>query len=782
MTLAKTKVGLLLFGLIALSFGLLAMLSLDWRAAAQTGPANFNFEEGQLGQLPTGWRLTPASQPAGYTANLTDERPKSGSHCAVIKRESDAPTRTPGNLMQAFEAAPFRGKRIRFRAAVRAEISGFLAQAQLWLRADRPPQSNGQPSAGFFDNMDDRPISAREWAYYEIIGDVEEDAQTINLGLLFNGTGKVWFDDASLEILGAAEKRIDEPARPLTTRGLENITAFTRLFGYVRHFHPSDEAAKTNWNTFAVEGMRAVESAKDAAELARKLEATFQPIAPTVRVFPSAQKPPSVQITSPTSTENIKVVAWHHIGFGTTNNPSYRSERVSKTIAEAKADAAMPSLTEPFQADLGGGVTCQVRLTLFADERGTLPRVSPMAQVENASLPKPTRVNYSVNDRATRLASITIAWNIFQHFYPYFDVVKTDWPAALKEGLQKAATDADERSFAATLKRLVVALHDGHGAISSVTDIALSVVPGIAWEWVEGQVVVTDVKPSVQGVAPGDVVTAVNGQPTAQVLAEKEALISGATPQWIRFRGLRALAAGSRNEAVTLEIEPFAARGERKQVTVKREFSLQIYNDKPHGKIEEPEPGIFYVNLDQVTDDEFNQALPKLAEAKGIIFELRGYPNNIGPMTLFPHLSDKPMTSAQWHKPEVTRPDHQQMKFVRGGEWDIQPQAPFLKAKKAFITDGRAISYAESCLGIIEYYKLGEIVGSTSAGTNGTINPFQLPGGYTVSWTGMKVLKHDGSQHHGVGIRPTIPVSRTRAAIAAGRDELLERAIQAVKN
>src|SRR5262249_31956387 len=118
----------------------------------------------------------------------------------------------------------------------------------------------------------------------------------------------------------------------------------------------------------------------------------------------------------------------------------------------------------------------------------------------------------------------------------------------------------------------------------------------------------------------------------------------------------------------------------------------------------------------------------------------------------------------------------------RGGEWNIQPQAPLFKAKRAFITDGRAISYAESCMGIIEYYKLGEIVGGATAGTKGNINPIQLPSGHTVSWTGMKVLKHDGSPHHGVGIQPTIPVTRTRAAVAAGRDELLERAVQSVKN
>ncbi|MBS1786240.1 MAG: hypothetical protein JST85_00880 [Acidobacteria bacterium] len=35
------------------------------------------------------------------------------------------------------------------------------------------------------------------------------------------------------------------------------------------------------------------------------------------------------------------------------------------------------------------------------------------------------------------------------------------------------------------------------------------------------------------------------------------------------------------------------------------------------------------------------------------------------------------------------------MKFVRGGEWDVRPQAPFFEGQAAFINGGRAISYAE---------------------------------------------------------------------------------------
>jgi len=44
----------------------------------------------------------------------------------------------------------------------------------------------------------------------------------------------------------------------------------------------------------------------------------------------------------------------------------------------------------------------------------------------------------------------------------------------------------------------------------------------------------------------------------------------------------------------------------------------------------------------------------------------------------------------------------------------------------------------------------------------------------------MKVLKHDGSRHHGIGIQPTVPVSRTLKGVTEGRDELLERAIAVV--
>jgi C-terminal processing protease CtpA/Prc len=113
--------------------------------------------------------------------------------------------------------------------------------------------------------------------------------------------------------------------------------------------------------------------------------------------------------------------------------------------------------------------------------------------------------------------------------------------------------------------------------------------------------------------------------------------------------------------------------------------------------------------------------------------------------------------------------------------WDLDIGQPQLTSNRVILADGSAMSYAESLMGIVEAYKLGEIVGESTAGTNGNVCPADLYLGYSMAFTGMKVLKHDGSRHHGMGILPTVPVSRTIKGIRQGRDEQLEKALSLLK-
>ena len=57
--------------------------------------------------------------------------------------------------MQSIDATPYRGKRLRFRAAVKMAEAGAGGRAQLWFRVDLAAQG-GTPRTGFFDNMQDR--------------------------------------------------------------------------------------------------------------------------------------------------------------------------------------------------------------------------------------------------------------------------------------------------------------------------------------------------------------------------------------------------------------------------------------------------------------------------------------------------------------------------------------------------------------------------------------------------------------------------------------------------
>ena len=109
----------------------------------------------------------------------------------------------------------------------------------------------------------------------------------------------------------------------------------------------------------------------------------------------------------------------------------------------------------------------------------------------------------------------------------------------------------------------------------------------------------------------------------------------------------------------------------------------------------------------------------------------------------------------------------------------MKARQPYLGDKRiVFIVNGQAISYAESFLSYVEGYNLATIVGQPTAGTNGNVNTFRLSGGYKITFTGMKVLKHDGTQHHGIGILPDVYVTKTIEGVKEGRDEFLEKALE----
>lgn len=725
-------------------------------------------------------------------------------------------------------------------------------------------------------------------------------------------------------------------ARPLAGRGADNLTAFARLLAYIRFFHPSDEAAAADWNRVAVAGIGAVEDAPDPASLARALEGFFRPLAPTVRVFPTGERPELDPALRPPAGGSSRIVAWRHYGgkfdgtvrsfysaridnvtlsFGTIlqavapgdlkgrrvrlrarvraetkpngrfqlglrverpggqpgffdnmadrplHTTDWRTIEIEGDVApdaerlivqavltgegkvwldevslepvqgpvrdrtarillnpgfdegepgteppgwyfpyedslrmgyhlelrrgesclqggcvelssdELAAPPRLPRPEEPLEVDLGGGVSALVPTSLYADGRGTLPRSAP-----GAPPPPWSGADPALDARDNRLAALALAWGILAHFHPTLDLSPEDWAAALRSALPEAAAAGDRETYRRAVLRLLAHVDDPvvNEYIHRDDPEEIGSLP-IAWEWIEDRLVITAPPQGDTSVRRGDIVLEIDGQPAGDAIAAAQMSVSAATPPARLAFTLLYLATGPPGSAVSLRLErpgepPFTA-------TLKREGSGGTLPDLPP-PVTEPRHGIVYVNLRRLDDAELERQLPRLAKAKGVVFDLRGF-TKVSTL-LLSHLAPQLVNTLTWEIPVFQRPDRQMDLFLHTVT-RITPQAPRITGRLAFLTDARTSQHSERMLETIEAYHWGEIVGAPSGGHVGNPNWSNLPGGWTIYWTGRRGLKHDGKTVlNRTGILPTVPAARTLRGVAEGRDEVVERAVEIV--
>jgi C-terminal processing protease CtpA/Prc len=556
---------------------------------------------------------------------------------------------------------------------------------------------------------------------------------------------------------------------------LSNLIAFSRLYGYIRYFHPSDQAAaeNINWTRIAMNGIMTVRDASNSTELAQRLQSYFQPIAPTLQIFEANGEIPPLpaDLQPPFWVLDLQVIMWEHQGVAgdwpkEREDGPYQSYRKLGSALWGKIPADFHDPRQPYYADLGGGVAAHIPMALFVDSQGTIPHLQAPAP-ENA---------LSIDEETGYLSGVIIAWNVLQHFYPYFDVIDTNWEQVLATSL-KAALDAQNvTDYEAILQAMLAELQDGHAQLSvNATDYY----PPFTLDWIENRLVVVYVTGEAsEQLQRGDVITSIDGRSAIEYFQDTMNQFSG-TEQWRRLSALRHITSGNRGSTIQIEIEK--ANGERKELSLKRNENYLNYVKTNLESIAELEPGIFYVDLTRIDYETFQEALPELTTATGIIFDMRGYPGKLSAQIMLGHLIVEPVATQQLLLPIRIWPDQQQVEFI-DHSWTITPETPYLTARKVFLINEEAISYAETLLSIVEYYHLSDwLVGEPTAGTNGDINVTNLPSNYSFTWTGLKVLRHDGTMFHGIGVQPTVPVSQSWQGVVDGRDDQLETALELLR-
>ncbi len=385
-------------------------------------------------------------------------------------------------------------------------------------------------------------------------------------------------------------------------------------------------------------------------------------------------------------------------------------------------------------------------------------------------------------DAGKRLLAGCRAWGVIRYFYPYLGLIG-DWDGAFRESLPELFAAADEDAYARAVLRLLAHVADGHTRASDYP--AVERLLGAAWpalrlDVVEGQAVVAAVDPSLQGVAVGDVVKSVDGEPMAARMERLAPFIAAATEGNHRWRAARAATGGALGTKAVMELE--SANG-----TVRRVELERVAPWLPPRPAEKPwrrlQPRIGYTDLNHLQFGEVNEMLADLADTDALVLDMRGYPNGVF-WILASQLNVRRNRIAATFRGIALDPWTFESR-AEGGENGYffeqsmgLPDGEPYRGKVVMLINERAQSQAEHTGLFIEQATDVTFVGSPTSGSNGDITSFPLPGGIWVRFSGHDVRHADGRQLQRVGLQPHVPAAPTIRGLREGRDEVLEKAVE----
>lgn len=555
------------------------------------------------------------------------------------------------------------------------------------------------------------------------------------------------------------------PARARAVDPVDTLQAFAQLYGVVRYFHPTDAAADADWTALAAQGCAYVRDAKTLGELADRLEQFYRPLAPTLEIWVEGE--PAASLREGPDAPHQELVYWQYLGYPgavlSLYSPPYGKVRVGAE-RRGRRFAQMPARDEVVRKQILPGLSIQVPVMLHRDEAAAAPAGSRPDDVD-AQLGRRAHSAKGYADADVRLAAVVEIWNVLRHFYPYQSEVHVDWDGHLRQALLDVGASDDLDGGVQALQRLVHALQDGHGEVGHIRAPGRGSLP-FSLDIVEGRaVVVATSEPS--RFAIGDVVERIGHETALDRIAQTERLLSG-SPQWRRFK------------AAAWEV-PKGPKGRTVDVTVVHNGASRIVSatygatepappDRP-ASIHRYDDGVWYVDLTRAAWADVVLQLPEIAEAPGVVFDMRGYPTDTHP--IIDHLIDHQEDALWMHVPAIVAPGGDVSTWQHLG-WHRKPATPHINGNVAFLTGPGAISYGESLVGYVQAHGLGTRVGAPTAGANGDIVRVDAAGGYFVIFSGMRVTRHDGTSFHRVGLVPDLPVNPTLAGLQEGRDEVLE--------
>ena len=372
-----------------------------------------------------------------------------------------------------------------------------------------------------------------------------------------------------------------------------------------------------------------------------------------------------------------------------------------------------------------------------------------------------------INHYEYRLLSLFIYWNVIYYFFPYKYLMDQSWDGTLLDFIPQFLNAFDVSSYQRAIQKLISLLCDGH-SFSAVSPSSEAL--------------------KFKYISLIDSSTVVRNPPEGSMLERGDIILSIDEKNIKSLRDSLAPLFPSPNRRFNDNVingNIFLSIMNGCQLTVMRnQHIITLYENKKNitDEIISPyysiSPDIFYVNLDILKDSDIPCMADSLKNYRGVVFDLRNYPIHFNHWDLFRHLiqtqefcyglatyADWSHLGAFYKKELITKcPD------------DLWMGCEKYNGKIVVLINEATGSRAETFAMMFRIHG-ATLVGYPTAGSNGNVTLFSLPGHIGGFYSGLGFYYPDGTQTQRTGIIPDIEVYPTMDDIMAGRDEVLEAAI-----
>jgi len=382
-------------------------------------------------------------------------------------------------------------------------------------------------------------------------------------------------------------------------------------------------------------------------------------------------------------------------------------------------------------------------------------------------------------------------WAVINYFFPYKEYMGEDWNVVLRQFIPRMEGAKDALDYNLTVAEMVTHIHDSHGSARSPVLVKYfgDASAPLRVRNIGGLPVITgftDTQAAKEaGFEIGDVILKVDGEDASQRIAVRMKYEASSTPQSVMFYATeRSLVRGPKDSNAIFTIRGLHDQVREVKVARKVEYMPKTQGDRSGDALRVLPGNIGYADLDRLTVPQVDEMFEKFKDCPAIIFDDRGYPQGTA-WQIAPRLTDKTdVVGAMFKRRDPMSPD-----LPNGELFNSEEVTTFLQrlpssdkiryhGRTVLLIDERTISQAEHTGLFFEAANGTKFIGSPTQGANGDVTNLSVPGGIYVRFSGQGVWHADGRQLQRVGLQPDVEVHPTLAGIRAGKDEVLDKAVE----